>query len=225
MHPTDPGVAAEPIDVSHLEHPTLLVVVDTEEEFDWSAPFNRQSTGVTAMRQIGRVQQIFDRFGVVPTYVVDYPVATQREGSAPLLEYCHSGRATIGAHLHPWVTPPYDEEVTRANSFASNLSAPLEAAKLRELMEAIARAFGTPPRAYKAGRYGIAARTLGTLQSLGFTIDMSVNPHMNYAAERGPDFRAFDERPWWLAERSLLEIPCTTGYAGLAGERPGGWLH
>ena len=54
--------------------PQLFVVVDTEEEFDWSAPFSRTNTGVSAMARIGRVQHIFDRFGIKPTYVVDHPV-------------------------------------------------------------------------------------------------------------------------------------------------------
>ena len=29
------------------QRPILLVVVDTEEEFDWSAPFDRRNTDVT----------------------------------------------------------------------------------------------------------------------------------------------------------------------------------
>jgi hypothetical protein len=224
MRPDDPAVSATPIDLPASAPPTLFVVVDTEEEFDWSAPFSRESTSVTAMRHIGRAQTLFDRFGVVPTYVIDYPVASKPEGSAPLAEFASAARATIGAHLHPWVTPPHDEDVSRRNSFAMNLPAALEAAKLATMVETIDRAFGTRPQIYKAGRYGIAARTLATLHALGFTVDTSVNPHMNYTSEAGPDFRRFDARPCWLSH-ALLEIPCTTGFAGLAGTPLGSRLH
>jgi len=224
MRPDDPAVSAMPIDLPAADSPTLFVVVDTEEEFDWSAPFSRESTGVTAMRHIGRAQQLFDRFGIVPTYVIDYPVASKPEGSALLVEFASAGRATIGAHLHPWVTPPHDEEVSRRNSFAMNLPAPLETAKLTTMVETIEKAFGGRPLVYKAGRYGIAPRTLTTLKSLGFSVDTSVNPHMNYASEHGPDFRGFDARPSWLAH-GLLEIPCTTGFAGFAGSALGPRLH
>ena len=48
MRPDDPAVSATPIDLPASEPPTLFVVVDTEEEFDWSAPFSRQNTSVTA---------------------------------------------------------------------------------------------------------------------------------------------------------------------------------
>ena len=44
----------------YRQRPTLMVVVDTEEEFDWSAPFSRQATGVTAMRHIDRAQRLCD---------------------------------------------------------------------------------------------------------------------------------------------------------------------
>lgn len=224
MRADDPAVSATPIDLPLPDPPTLFAVVDTEEEFDWSAPFSRQNTGVTAMRHIGRAQRLFDRFGIVPTYVIDYPVASKPEGSAPLAEFASAGRATIGAHLHPWVTPPYEEGLSRANSFAMNLPAALEAAKLATMVETIDRTFGTRPQIYKAGRYGISGRTLATLDTLGFTVDTSVNPHMNYSGDSGPDFRDFDARPCWL-RHELLEIPCTTAYAGFAGHGLGSRLH
>jgi len=224
MRPDDPAVSATPIELPPSDPPTLFVVVDTEEEFDWSSPFSRESTAVTAMRHIDRAQQIFDRFGIVPTYVIDYPVASKPEGSSFLAEFASTGRATIGAHLHPWVTPPHDEEVSRRNSFAMNLPPQLETAKLTTMVETIAQVFGNRPQIYKAGRYGVAPRTLRSLRSLGFLVDTSVNPHMNYASEHGPDFRAFDARPYWVAG-DLLEIPCTTGFAGFAGTTIGSTLH
>src|SRR5205085_2404777 len=84
--------------------PVLLVTVDTEAEFDWNGPFLRSHTGVTNLRGQGAAQEIFDRFGVRPVYLVDYAVATQAEGYMPLQETVASGRCEIGAHLHPWIT-------------------------------------------------------------------------------------------------------------------------
>ena len=105
------------IDAPASHPPRLQVVVDTEEEFDWSAPYLRANTSVSAMKQIGRAQRIFDRFGLKPAYVVDYPVVSQAAGYDPLQEIHQDGRCSIGAHLHPWVSPPYDEELTTRNSF------------------------------------------------------------------------------------------------------------
>src|SRR5262245_33737628 len=108
-------------DLPHDARPHLFVVVDTEEEFDWGAPYERANTSVTAMRHIARCQRIFDRFGIKPIYVVDYPVASQPDGYLPLLEILRDNRCDIGAHLHPWVNPPYDEPLSVRNSFTMNL--------------------------------------------------------------------------------------------------------
>jgi len=59
-----------------LQQPLLMVVVDTEEEFDWNQPFNRSSTSTRAVPGQDRAHEIYDRLGVVPTYVMDYAVAT-----------------------------------------------------------------------------------------------------------------------------------------------------
>src|SRR5262245_1506060 len=60
--------------------PTLFIVVDTEEEFDWRAPLSREQTSVRAMRNIHLLQRLLTAERVKPTYVIDYPVATQRDG-------------------------------------------------------------------------------------------------------------------------------------------------
>ena len=130
------------------ERPRLFVVIDTEEEFDWSAPYSRANVGVTAMKYVGSAQRIFDAFGVIPTYVIDYPVASQPDGFAPLLEIARAGRCTIGAHLHPWVNPPYAEDVTTRNSFTMNLPVDLQRAKLNALCAAIEQHVGVRPEVF-----------------------------------------------------------------------------
>lgn len=200
--------------------PTLVVVVDTEEEFDWDAPFSRQATGVTAMRHIDRAQRLCDAAGVVPTYVIDYPVATQTAGYEALADWARAGRCAIGAHLHPWVTPPYDEPVTGPNSFTCNLPPALQRAKLTELCAAITANTGVTPTVFKAGRYGVGPALVDAFADTGITTDVSVNPCMDFTAEAGPDFTGFDSSPFWIDRaRGLLEVPCTQGFVGWARAR------
>jgi hypothetical protein len=197
--------------------PTLFVVVDTEEEFDWSAPFDRARTQVTAMRHAGRAQRLFDRVRLRPTYVVDYPVATQAAGIDELASWQRDGRCVVGAHLHPWVTPPFDEPVDNRHSFMCNLPPALQHAKVAALTEAVEAATGRRPRSFKAGRYGLASAGCAVLEALGYHVDLSVNPAMDFRAIDGPDFHAFDPQPYWLRRATqLLEVPCTHGYVGLA---------
>ena len=208
--------AQRPIDLPASTRPHLFVVVDTEEEFDWNAPPRRTSTSVTAMRHIERAQRIFDRFGIRPLYVVDYPVASQPDGYLPLLEVYRSGRCDIGAHPHPWVNPPDDEAVCGRHTFMCNLPESLQRAKLERLCTQIGTIFGKSPTTFKAGRYGIGATTIAVLEQLGFTVDTSVCPRFDFSDEDGPSFAELDSRPFFLAPH-LLEVPCTVDYTGWAG--------
>ncbi len=202
--------------ISPANRPVLLVLIDTEEEFDWDAGFRRENAGVTAMAHVGRAQAIFDEYGITPTYVVDYPVASQRQGNEMLRELATSGRAVIGAHLHPWVTPPYDEELCLRNSFPGNLPRELEAAKLRATVEAIEAGIGVRPAVYQAGRYGLGPHTHELLESLGFDVDFSVCPPFDYRNEGGPDYSASSTEPYWFGDkRRMLGIPLTGAYTGL----------
>lgn len=198
------------------ERPQLVIVVDTEEEFDWSREFSRENTAVRSMRWIGRVQEIFDEYCITPVYVLDYPVASQLDGYRLLQEIHASGRCVIGAHLHPWVNPPFEEQVTRHNSFPGNLPRTLEATKLKMLGDSIQEHFGARPTIYKAGRYGVGPHTADILEEQGYEVDMSVCPHMDYSSDGGPDFTSSSAWPYWFGKRRrLLELPLTVGYAGL----------
>ena len=201
------------MDYAPSERPRLLVVVDTEEEFPWDQPHSRANTSVTSMAAIGVGQAVFDQFAVKPTYVIDFPVASQADGYGPLEGIVGSGRCVIGAHLHPWVTPPLTEALSARNSFPGNLEKELEQVKLSCLTETIEQTFGRPT-IYKAGRYGVGPNTAGILEALGYDIDLSPTPGYSYAQEGGPDFFRHPCSPYWFSGRERLCIPCTGGFVG-----------
>ena len=201
-----------------FDRPQLLVVVDTEEEFDWQRPFDRSSTGTASIPAQDHAHAIYDRYGVVPTYLMDHPVATSPPAARYLRRLVDAGRAEFGTHCHPWVTPPFDEAVSNisnVNSFHGNLPPELEAAKIRASTEAVAQAFGAAPRSFKAGRYGLGPRTFDRLIELGYTVDCSFVPHTSFSPSDGPDFYGTPDRPFFTdATKRLLEVPLTVGYSG-----------
>jgi len=203
------------VHVASTGPPLLVVIIDAEEEFDWNC-YSRTAVDVSNIRQQVRAQRLLDRFGVVPTYMVDYSVASQAEGVAPLAEFLADGRCRIGAHLHSWITPPFEAEISQRTSFAGNLPAHLEFAKIESLTAVIERNFGVRPTIYRAGRYGLGPNTTEALRKLGYEIDCSVLPWVNLTFRHGPDFTRFGPTPFWLdADRTLLELPLTAGMVGL----------
>jgi len=202
-----------PIKLSPETRPILTVVIHTEEEFDWAKPRDRNATGVEHMRCIGRAQSVFDEFGIVPNYVVDYPIASQAISVEPLKAFADSGRALIGSHLHPWVSPPHEEEVNAHNSYPGNLPRELEAEKLRCLTDRIELSFGSRPRTYLAGRYGFGPNTASILQELGYWVDISPAVPIDFSHDGGPDYSSYTSDPFWF-DNGLLGLPGSGGYVG-----------
>ena len=207
------------IDFDKGDKPLLLVVVDTEEEFDWNEFPDRSETSVTAMDHAESYQSICVEYGLSPCYVVDYPIASQEQGYAPLKSFKAKGQCEIGTHLHPWVSPPFDEELSLSNMYPGNLEKNVEFEKLRVLTEKIEETFGDRPKVYKAGRYGFGPNTTDILQQLGYNVDVSYCPPMNHSVDGGPDYSDHNARPFRFGDDGrLLEIPITGSFVGMCGQ-------
>ena len=203
----------------------FIVTVDTEEEFDWSQPLRPEGHTLHAVARLARFQQFCEGQGVVPVYLVDYPVASSPLAADVLRDAVAAGRAEIGVQLHPWVSPPFSETVNEHNSFAGNLPPDLERAKFAKLRSTIEQAFGATPRIYRAGRYGVGPNTPAILRDHGIAIDTSVRARFDYSSESGRNFRDLPVRPWWVGRPGgLMELPLTTVYWG-ALARAGAWLY
>ncbi len=193
----------------------FLLTVDTEEEFDWTKPLRASGHTVDTVGWITKFQEFCGGFGVVPVYLIDYPIATSPLAAEVLREPLAQGKAEIGVQLHPWVNPPHEEEVNQHNSFAGNLPYELERAKFMELHDTIERNFGVKPLIYRAGRYGTGPNTAAILKEAGIAIDTSVRSRFDYSGWGGPDYSHLGLRPWWVDEaRTLMELPLTSVFAG-----------
>ncbi len=213
-----------PARIDALKRPVLITTIDAEEDFDWTRPLSRAFTDVTSMRSQHLAHRIFELYGVVPTYMVDHPVASQDEGRAPLKELLQGGHCEIGAQLHPWVTPPFIESVSPRNSYHGNLPAALEFSKVQVLTGELQAAFGITPRAFRAGRYGAGPNTGNILRHFGYQADMSVVPCWSFDDQGGPDFRRMTAHPYWIdREQTILELPISAAFVGMATALPS-WM-
>lgn len=190
------------------------MLADAEEEFDWARPLDRAQTATTALAALPAANLRFNTMGAVPTWMIDWPVA---EAGEAIIDLVADNRCDVGAQLHPWVTPPHEEDVNRHNSFAGNLPLDLERAKIMGLTGLLARRFGRPPLAFRAGRYGVGPDTGRLIAEAGYGIDVSTRPLFDYSAEGGPDFSDHPVRPWWAGP--LLEVPLSVAMVGAMRRR------
>ena len=199
----------------------FTIFVDTEEEFDWRKPLDRDSRGTTAIRGLPDAHRRLADRGAALTYLIDHPIATDQSAVEILRRLIEDGRSAVGTQLHPWVNPPFEEEVNGFNSFAGNLPQSLEAAKIAALTDAIEAGFGARPIAYRAGRYGLGPNTLGLLAAQGYRLDTSMRAAYDYSTECGPDYGAVPNHAFRAGPGgAVVELPFSTVFTGLA--RAGG---
>jgi hypothetical protein len=174
----------------------FTVTIDTEG--DRACPFfgNRWGplTGTyhSVLKGIPRLRSIWNRLSIVPAYLASAEVLASRE-SLEVLQREQQAGAEIGTHLH------IDSE------FPCNV--PEERQHLQVITDLYERAFGAPPCSYRAGRYGVNGRTLATLRELGYRVDTSVTPHIDWSAQGGPDHTTCPIQPYWVED--ILEVPVT----------------
>ena len=199
----------------------LAVTLDTEADGQWDHGRPLTTTNVTAWP---RFQDLCRRHGVPPTWLITTEMALDSAAADFLRPLVAAGEAEVGAHLHPWTTPPFADapglrENDRAHTFPCQVEPDLLRAKLQTLTAQVERAVGVRPRSYRAGRFGIDAAGARLLADLGYLIDSSVTPYCTWVAHGGrpgggggPDFRRHDALPVWVAGSGapgLVELPVT----------------
>jgi hypothetical protein len=195
------------------------VTIDTEEDFDWTKPFSRIHHDLGSVPKLAHCQEYFAAHAVRPIYLVDWPIIDNPDAGAMLRAFVDSDAAEVGAQLHPWVNPPFEEVVNSRNSYTGNLPEPLQRAKLTALRDRISAVIGRAPRIYRAGRYGLGTASATMLSELGFDCDTSVRSGFDYRAGGGPDYRHMPVAPYWAKSApALLEAPLTTVFPGAFGE-------
>jgi hypothetical protein len=190
----------------------LLCLLAGEEPFDWDLI---PPAGQEHSMDFGRLPDLhagLRKRDIRPCYALDYVAAGA--ATPEVRAWFERGEALLGAHLHPWVNPPFGS-ADQENSFGANLPPDLEESKLAALVELLRRSFGQSPVLYQAGRYGIGPSTPQMLERLGLRVDASVSPGFDYSGEGGPDFSRFDGRPRWYRNSRLLSVPVSGGFMGL----------
>jgi hypothetical protein len=199
--------------------PLCTLLIDAEEDFDWSRPLHGMPYDVDCMRNLSDLQTIAGAYGAIPTYLLTYPVLMDAAIVADLRRRMSRGQCLAGIQLHPWVTPPFTEAADIRNSFATNLGPALEEAKLIQLIEMFRSCFGADPLIFRSGRYGLSPYTPALLEKHGLLIDTSLAPNTSTTSEEGPDFSAEDYHIFWFGGTDrLLELPLCRGIVGWGGK-------
>ena len=197
----------------------LIITIDTEED-NWE-DYNSTGSTVSNTSKIPLLQELFDEFDVKPTYLITYPVASDEKAVSILKGIMEENRCEIGAHCHPWNTPPFEEETNGKNSMLCNLPSELQYRKMSFLHNTIMKNFGIEPVSFRSGRWGYGRNVAGNLQKLGYSIDTSIIAFTDWTDSHGPDFSDIPPEPFRFSIEDIyressngriIEIPATVGF-------------
>jgi hypothetical protein len=197
----------------------LIITIDTEED-SWG-DYRHEGNAVDNIARIPRLQALFDRYGAKPTYLVNWPVITDRRACQIFKEIHAAGGCEIGTHCHPWNTPPFEEDISGVNSMMCNLPAKLVNAKVANLAAATEERLHVRPTSFRAGRWGFGRYVAEALIEQGYAVDSSVCPTVDWRNEFGPDYSCAPDRPYRFnpdrilvpdVQGQLLEIPASMGF-------------
>jgi hypothetical protein len=196
----------------------LLVGIDTEGDNQWDARARANQTFENIFA-LPRLQALFERHGVRPTYVITYPVARDSRCADVLRSLVARGMCEIGAHHHAWETPPCTPEDVQRHPYAAALPRPQFDAQLASLTAAIHEAIGVRPVSYRSGRFGFSAAHVAPLERQGYLVESSIAPLFYEAHKGGPEFVEAPQHPYFLAydnasrpgTSNLLEVPVSAG--------------
>jgi hypothetical protein len=198
----------------------FILTIDTEADNQWD---HGRALTLENIKFIPRFQELCNKYLVKPTYLVTSEVCEDSFSKELFRDYLYRDIAEIGAHLHPWTTPPYqNRDGFRFNdgyhAFASELPLDLVANKIMYLTDQVGTSFGRRPTSFRAGRYGFSENVAKMLIANQYLVDTSVTPFTSWSsfggvpeASGGPDFLDKNAYPYsyTLENRQLIEIPVT----------------
>ncbi len=193
----------------------LAITIDVEEEGLFRRKYDSSNVSVTNVLQLRRLDSVFLEWQIRPTLLVTYPVAIDENAINLLLELKEKWNAEIGAHLHPWNTPPLATLSHPEPAPSELIPRDLLQAKLETLLACL-RKLGVEPLSFRMGRFNMGARMFSILEQSGIRVDSSIAPMHRYYG--GPDHLIAPTDPYYpdpvdplrQGNSKLLEVPLTT---------------
>jgi hypothetical protein len=200
----------------------LIITIDTEADNQWARSDQIELKNID---YIPRFQELCEKYRFKPTYLITYEMATSEKFIRKIGSYQKDHKAEIGAHLHPWTTPPFipltDNDI-KYHPFPCEYPEEVLREKLTVLTDTIEKNFEKRPMTFRAGRYGFDGKIASILSDLGYIADCSVTPLASWKkilgnpqGRGGPDFSGAPFQPYFLditdyarkGDSQLLEVP------------------
>lgn len=204
---------------------SFLITIDTEGDNLWSRP-----TTITTRNAayLPRFQALCERYGLKPTWLTNYEMATCPVFQEFGRHVAARGTAEIGMHLHAWNSPPIapltDNDYAH-QPFLIEYPKHVQHQKVSLMTNLLRETFPSAVISHRAGRWALDASYAQILIDHGYLVDCSVTPHVSWRDTKGKpcgtggsDYRRAPDAAYFMSATdvttpgasTLLEVPMTT---------------
>lgn len=198
----------------------LIISIDTEGDNLWSVSDIKQKITTYNSKFLIRFQELCEKYGFKPTYLTNYEMAIDETMIKFGREGLKKGTLEIGAHEHAWNQPPLYKIMKRPGKrgkpYLSEYPKAVIGQKLEYLTKTLEDSFQCSITSHRGGRWCLNATIVDELSRLGYLVDCTCTPGVNWKANRGwspfssgTDWSTKQNEPYYLNldGNPVLEVP------------------
>jgi len=206
----------------------FLITIDTEGDNLWEWKEGDNIT-VENGKWLDPFQLLCEQYKFVPTYFINYEVASDDYYVGILNSYIERNTCEIGIHLHAWNTPPDFrlDKIYNGQPYLIEYPISVMKEKFDFVYNLISTKFKIRPTSHRAGRWAMNNDYFDILKEYGIIADCSFTPGVSwkhdFGATRssGADYSSASYYPCHI--NGVLEIPMTI--RKIRGASTGSILH
>lgn len=185
--------------------PAFIITIDTEGDNLWQ---NHGHITTENARFLPRFQALCEKYRFKPVYLTNYEMAMDDAFVDFARDAIARGNAEIGMHLHAWNSPPAHDLTGNDGRHKPYLIEYPEAVmreKILFMTQLLEETFQTKMLSHRAGRWAFDERYAAMLLELGYQVDCSVTPRVDWSRSPGApsgaggsNYRHFPDRAYFI---------------------------
>lgn len=210
-----------------MSTPAFIITIDTEGDNLWQ---NHRQIKTENARFLPRFQALCEKYVFKPVWLTNYEMAVDPDYIAFAKDVIARGQGEVGMHLHAWNSPP-EFDLTgddwRWQPYLIEYPDEILREKVVYMTMLLEETFGTKMLSHRAGRWAFDSRYARLLVELGYKVDCSVTPRVNWrnakgspAGTGGTNYQHFPTRSYFMdldaihqpGDSPLLEVPMSIQY-------------
>lgn len=198
----------------------FIITIDTEFDNGWQWQYGDEITTANS-QYIPRFQELCEKYEFVPTYLITYEFAQDKQFVEYMKPKQIEGKCEIGIHPHAWNIPPfYKLEVRKDSSpgyvFLKEYPDEIIYQKIKTLTDEYVKQFGCAPVSHRAARWAMDQTYFEQLARNNILYDCSVTPLKDWSSAKGfsenscgPNYLDHPQKAYRVGSTGIIELPMT----------------